>query len=204
MDKCNYNRKIKDLSKLNCLVFGLLFSCIFFLGHLPNLQAQAREDHGSPIKRNEKTKNGFDKDRLRFGGSFGASFGSITFVEISPTVGYLAKDYWLIGVGGRYMFYEEKNPYFTYKTNIYGGSIFNQFYPLEQIILHGEIETLNLDDRRNIDKRINVTSVFVGGGYRSIIGDRAFASILLLYNINDSYNSPYTNPILRVSFGFGL
>ncbi|MEX2380668.1 MAG: hypothetical protein WD530_07980 [Vicingaceae bacterium] len=187
------------------MIFRLFFTSILFLSFVRTAPAQAREESEGVVKKEKRaSKKGFDSDRLRFGGSFGASFGQVTFVELSPTIGYLVKDYWLAGVGGRYMFYEDNHPYFYYKTNIYGGSVFNQFYLLENIILHGEVETLNLDDRRNIKNRVNVTSVFVGGGYRSMISDRAFASILLLYNINESYNSPYTNPILRISFGFGL
>lgn len=204
MDKCNYNRENWTSFKTKVLTLRFLITTILFLSFTFSVHAQAREEGELPVKKTKSVKKGFDPDKLRLGGSFGASFGNITFVELSPTLGYLVKDYWLAGIGGRYMFYEEKNPYFHYRTNIYGGNIFNQFYPLEQFIIHGEVEILNLDDRRNIENRVNVTSVFVGGGYRSMIGDRAFASILLLYNINDSYNSPYTNPVLRVSFGFGL
>ena len=44
---------------------------------------------------------------------------------------------------------------------------------------------------------IRINSVFVGGGYRQPIGNRVAMEFLLLYNINDSYNSPYSNPIFR-------
>lgn len=189
---------------IKSLKLRLFLGLILFLSFAFSADAQAREEDESPVKKTKSVKKGFDPDNLRIGGSFGASFGQITFVELSPTLGYLIKDYWLAGLGGRYMFYEDKNPYYHYRTNIYGGSVFNQFYLLENFIIHSEVEILNLDDRRNIEKRVNVTSIFVGGGYRSMISDRAYGSILLLYNINDSYNTPYTNPIFRISFGFGL
>ena len=205
MEKWNYSRKIKSNLKLNCFAIRLLFLFLLTFTLFTNGFSQAREDSDNPFTKKPKTQNrGFDSDKLRFGGSFGAAFGEITFVEISPTVGYLVKDYWLAGIGGRYMFYEDKHPLFYYRTNIYGGNVFNQFYLMEKFIIHSEVEVLNLDDRRDINKRANVTSIFIGGGYRSMISDRAFGSILILYNINDSYNTPYTNPVLRVSFGFGI
>ena len=104
------------------------------------------------------------------------------------------------------MYYEDRTfaPQFIYSTNIYGGGIFNQYFFLENFLAHAEYEILNLDSPLNINKRINVHSFFVGGGYRSQIGGNSYASILLLYNLNESVDSPYTNPILRIGFGIGL
>ncbi|MEQ8907632.1 MAG: hypothetical protein RIC95_00435 [Vicingaceae bacterium] len=198
MGEFQYNRKKNNLNTLGPLKC-LLVLAMFLSTNL--LFGQARE-LGSGKPPPPPTKKGFDPDRMRYGGSFGGSFGDITFVELSPTAGYLLTDNWMAGIGGRYIYYEDK--LFNYRTNIYGGNIFNQYFFLENFLVHGEVEILNLDDRFRFDKRVNVTSVFVGGGYRSVLGDRAFANILLLYNLTEDINTPYTNPVIRVGFGIGL
>lgn len=186
---------------LRCL--GLLLLLFLVSG---NLFAQARDYENDSPKNPPKniSKKGFDPDKLIIGGNLGAQFGNITLVEISPQIGYLVKPNILMGIGGRYLYYEDRTFIQTYRTNIYGGSIFSQYYFLENFIAHAEYELLNLDDFRQQEKRVNIQSIFLGGGYRSMIGGRSFVSILLLYNLNETYNSPYTNPILRIGVGIGL
>lgn len=185
----------------------ILFVCILFS---INLFSQARE-FNSPKTKNKTEKKGFefDPDNLVFGGNFGAAFGNVTIVEISPTVGYLFAENWLVGLSSRYIYFEDRRglPIFpVYKTNIYGGGIFTQYYFLENFIAHAEYELLNLEDNSffGTGERINISSVLVGGGYRSDLGGNSFVSILLLYNLNETTQSPYDNPILRVGFGIGL
>ncbi len=184
------------------LTITLLISLCFIQ---KNLIAQAQEFN--PPKQNPKSKNNFkfDTDRLVFGGNFGASFGDITLVELAPTAGYLITDNYLVGVTAKYIYFEDRTfaPVFTYKTNIYGGGFFNQYVIMDMFVLHAEYELLNLDSQIR-QKRINLSSVFVGGGYRSSLGGASFFNILLLYNLNDGIESPYPNPLLRVGFGIGL
>jgi len=176
---------------------------LLFLGQIHTLQAQAREFGEDPKPKTSPAKKGFDTDRLVIGGNLGAVFGDITLVEVSPQIGYMVRPNLLGGLGIRYIYYEERNPFFTYKTNIYGGGPFVQYFFLENFLAHAEYEILNLDDFRNPEMRVNIQSLFVGGGYRSVVGN-AFFSVLLLYNLNETINSPYTNPILRIGFGVGL
>jgi hypothetical protein len=184
-------------------LFYLTFLALLLASGL-KVNAQARE--GNDFSTNKSKKTGFrlDPDRIIVGGNIGAQFGDITYVELSPTVGYLITENWLGGLGGRYIYYEEKYAFTSFNTNIYGGGIFSQYYFLENFIAHAEYELLNLNDFNYPEKRTNVSSIFVGGGYRSMIGNSSFGSILLLYNLNDDINSPYTNPVLRISFGIGL
>jgi len=202
-DKWKNNRT--DCKLPSRISFFLLASILSF-SFLAN--GQARENGDSPKRTTPIQKSaGFklDPDRIVIGGGFWAQFGTITLVEISPTVGYLITDNFLAGVGGRYIYYSERvTSAFTFKTNVYGGSVFTQYYFLENFIAHLEYEVLNLEDFSEPETRVNINSLFVGGGYRSMIGSNAFASILLLYNLNDDLNSPYSNPVIRFNFGFGL
>ncbi|MEQ9353201.1 MAG: hypothetical protein RJQ00_11520 [Vicingaceae bacterium] len=168
--------------------------------------SQAREAGSSRQPLNPTKKdNKFDLDRLVIGGGFGAQFGDITSVQLAPTLGYLFTDNLLAGLTGKYIYYQDRE--FNYETNMYGGGLFAQYFFLENFIAHAEYELLSLEAFNPIDfteKRVTVNSVFVGGGYRSFMGGNSFVSIMLLYNLNDDINSPYTNPILRIGFGIGL
>ena len=200
----NYRRKILTNVKGLCI---LMVTFITLIGFVNNAYGQA-QDFNSPKSNPNLTKGNFDfdPDRLVFGGNLGASFGDITYVELAPTAGYLITDNYLFGLSARYVYFEDRTlaPAFIYKTNMYGGGIFNQYYILETVILHAEYELLNKYSHHK-DKRLNVGSVLVGGGYRSNMGGNSFFSILLLYNLNETIESPYnTNPILRVGIGIGM
>src|SRR5688572_11858407 len=73
-------------------------------------------------------------DRLFFGGNFGLQFGSYTYVDISPMVGYKITERLAAGVGATYIYYSVDDHVYNlnYKTHIYGGSIFSRFRVTEQ------------------------------------------------------------------------
>lgn len=157
-------------------------------------------------KENQSSKN--FTDNLFFGGNFGLQFGSQTYIELAPLIGYKITERLSAGLGLKYIYYKIKDNYSTlnYSTNSYGGGPFARFTLFEGLFLHGEYEILNLEvpDLYNNLIRENITSVFLGGGYRQMIGDRSSIDFLLLYNINDNRNSPYVNPVIRIGFGFGI
>lgn len=127
-----------------------------------------------------------------------------------------------------YFYDYENNQYLPYKSNVFGGGIYLRYYLssffsnfLGNIFAHTEYEYLSFiqpymlsptgkitDPYGNTYKRgnstIEVNSIFVGGGYRQPLGGRVSMDLLLLFNLNDSYNSPYTNPIFRLGVGVGL
>lgn len=177
---------------------------LLFIAISADLKAQAMEE-SSPKTTNSTKKKGFDPKRLVIGGSLGATFGNITYFEISPRVGYLLTDQWIAGISAKYAYYEEKNSLFDYSTSMYGGGIYTQYYFLKYFVAHAEYEALNLDDFRPPYKRTNIHSIFVGGGISSRIGNsNSFFNAILLYNLNETYNSPYSNPYLQIGVGFGL
>jgi len=147
-------------------------------------------------------------DRLVFGGNFGLQFGDVTIVEISPNVGYLLEDWWLAGVGAKYIYIKYNYDNFNYKSNVYGGSVFNQFYILQSLIAHAELEVLNLDTYNDIldevGDRTTITNFYVGGGARLPAGGNSFFSILVLWNLNETRYSPYSNPLIRIGLGIGF
>jgi len=127
-----------------------------------------------------------------------------------------------------YYFDTTNNKYLSFSLNIYGGRIFLRYYLstifdnfLGNLFIHTEYEYLTytrpyvydpkgsiFDPYFNTFSRgkevVEVNSLFIGGGYRQPVGGRVFLDLLILYNLNDSYNSPYSNPLFRVGFGVGL
>ncbi len=147
-------------------------------------------------------------ERMFFGGNIGLQFGDLTYVDVSPLVGYRVTDQLAVGIGGTYIYYRYRDFYGEYKTNIYGGRVFGRYYFVEEFFGHVEYEILNLErpDDFTFNKftRENIASFFVGGGYRQFIGDRAAIELTLLYNLTEEAYSPYQNPIIRIGIVAGF
>lgn len=142
----------------------------------------------------------FNKSRLFAGGNIGLQFGSATFVDFSPLIGYRFTDKIHGGFGVTYRYFRDN--YYNYSADMYGWRVFGRYYIIPNLFAHTEYEILNLEYFDN--KRHNVTSIFVGGGYSQNLGGRLNANVLVLWNINESMYSPYNNPIFRAGIGIGL
>lgn len=177
-----------------------LFCTVFLLFQAALVHGQYTRDDGN-MKQPDK-EGGFSLDRVYIGGSLGAQFGTFTFINLSPDVGYWFTDRFAAGVGGRYMYFNDR--VFNFSTTIVGGSVFGRYLITDEIFAHAEYEVINGRFDRMREESFNVHSLFVGGGYIQSFGDRFFSGIMLLYNINESIYSPYRNPIIRVTFGLGI
>ena len=74
---------------------------------------------------------------------------------------------------------------------------------------HAEYEILSLESRYfeigappDAVGRFNLHSVLIGGGIYQPIGRRAGFLIMVLWNLNETASSPYSNPIFRIGFNF--
>ena len=118
--------------------------------------------------------------------------------------------------------------YLNFKANVYGGRVFARYYLrslfdnfVGNLFAHAEYEYLYYTRSFKLDplgtiydpfgytyKRgkdfLEINSLFVGVGYEQPFTERAFMDIMILYNINDTYTSPYSNPVFRLGFGFRL
>jgi len=146
---------------------------------------------------------------LFFGGGLGLQFGSMTLIEISPLVGYKITPKFSIGISPTYKYYHYNDyygPNLDLKTNVFGGSIFSRYFIFENVFAHVEYEMLayNTEVPGYPTTRNQYNSFFVGGGYNQRIGGSSAMYILLLWNLNDTPDSPYVNPIVRVGFSVGL
>lgn len=185
-----------------CRIMPALFSVIMLLP--TGLTAQ------DSIKAPPKLKNHNILDRIDFGGYLGAQFGDVTFIEISPLASYRITPKFHAGLGLTYMYYNYSDPYTKYSSSSYGGSVFARYFIWRDLFVHAEYAPLyrTYSTPPNIpatlDKAPWAQDVLIGGGYRQWVGDKAFMSIMFLWNINESIYSPYSNPIIRIGFGIGL
>lgn len=142
------------------------------------------------------------KDRVRAGGSFGLSFGTITNINLSPMVGYeITKDL-LVGVGLTGMYVDNK---FSGVRNAfyYGQRSLLMYKVFPSINLVSELEFLNVeaDTYTKYDARRWIVSPMVGASLSQPIGGRLIRElhVALLYNLGynrqvDDYGvniSPY-------------
>ncbi len=179
-----------------------------FLFTVLSIRVNAQDIPRTPQSHINTPQNNF-WDRIYTGGGIGLQFGTQTFVNISPLVGYRLTEKFSVGLSATYLYYRYKdyNPAYSYSSNIYGGSVFSRYLIFENLFAHVEYEVLRLEARDNVSRLLgtkDITSILVGGGYRQMIGDRSSINLMLLYNLNETTYSPYQNPIIRISFGIGI
>lgn len=176
------------------------------------------------------------QNRFILEGGLGMQFGSITFVEISPAVGYKLTKNFVPGIGLTWQ-YSEYRDYFlntqtnetvSRKNNIYGIRAFARYFIPAftevlngNLFLHAEYEYLTFERDFRLDatgafmdpygypyskgkERLNVPGILIGGGLSQRFGGRVFANILFLYNLNQTKETPYSNPVIRFGIGAGF
>jgi hypothetical protein len=162
-------------------------------------------------------KTGWYRDsKLFFGGVPGLMFGSITYIELPPYVGYKFTPHIWAGVGPLFQYYKDKS--IGYESSIYGGKLFSQVFLIKNldekihinlgdIFLYGESSMLNIepyyiDAYYNLYKTdrkwINVT--LIGFGLRYPIGYRSGFSLNVLWDISQNPEYSYSNPEIRIGF----
>ncbi len=148
-------------------------------------------------------------DRFYFGGNVGANFGTITFINVAPMVGFRITPRFSVGVGGTYQYWSDKRFTPTYKQSIYGGSLFSRYMIAEDFLgagnlfAHAEYENLFAkqpfqDPNTGLitEKTKSFPSFFIGGGLAIPIGSRSAFTISALYNpFYDEFNSLYASPL---------
>jgi hypothetical protein len=146
------------------------------------------------------------KERLFYGGNLGMSFGTITFIDVSPLVGVMVTNRLSGGVGATYQYFNDRR-FIGGNSSLYGGRIFSRYNVFPNVFAHAEYENLNFDlYNPNSDRfeRSWVPGFLIGGGYFTPFGQRGGANFTFLYNLlYDVRRSPYNEPFV-IRFGFVL
>ncbi len=154
--------------------------------------------------------------RVFYGGNLSLSFGTITYIDVSPDIGYRIANRLSMGVGGTYIYYKDKR--FNSNFNIWGLRQFTSFTLIKDfsnilpfgrdaggLLLYGEVNAMRLEKsfyNSNETGKEWLISPLLGPAYQIRIGQHSYLLVMLLYNFNESSKSPMQNPVLRVSFQF--
>lgn len=150
---------------------------------------------------------------------FWLSFGTSTFIEVAPLVGYHVNDRLALGLGPHYIFQSRKatpsHPY-SFQTHVYGMKGFarfavithaEEFLPINlfnDLFAHVEYEGMSLEKdiyyQQGEEGRFIYQAFLVGGGLSQRIGMYNSVSFMVLWNLNESSSSPYSNPVFRLGF----
>ncbi len=164
-------------------------------------QKTTEEDYATSATKKENTQPEIPfRDRLVFGGNFGGAFGATTFFQLNPMIGYRTKEWWVNGVGLNYFYVSQGG----ISQSNYGASLWSRAYIVKTIIAHTEFEMIRREasDRYGNMASVNVPVWLVGAGYSS--GGRIGFSAMVMYDLIQDPNSPYSNPIFRVGGLFGF
>ena len=146
------------------------------------------------------------KDRLYFGGNFGAWFGSTTYINLSPLVGCKINKEFSVGGGITYNYYSQTKFGQKFTSTIYGGNVFARYLIFENAFAQIGWDRLSVPEFFSPIKnsRVWVDNILLGGGYRQAFSERGSFVAAIFYNINQSPLSPYPNPIIQIGFNVGL
>lgn len=151
-----------------------------------------------------------DIHRFFSGGNVGFSFGSETYIDVEPIIGYKITDHLQEGVGFKYIYY--KNNYYNYNTSVIGGMQFTRLYLFKNIFAEEEGEynvfkaPIGYDvNNQLVYSKTGFPALFFGGGiYQPISGNAGF-TMMALYEVLQDPNSYYTSPLsIRGGINFGF
>jgi len=171
-------------------------------------------------KSQEQKTEDENKPYLFWGGALWAGFGSYTYVDVNLIFGSQVTERLNLGVIGKYQYHKDKRAIGgDFETSVYGGSVFSQYAIVKDfrelfkirdrsgIIAHVEYEFLNTkynylyfnvaDPQKG---RYWLNNVLIGGGYFQHMGERSKTFIILLWNVTETVDNPYTYPQLRIGF----
>lgn len=160
------------------------------------------------------------KGRFFFIPEIWMSFGTRTYIDLSPMVGYHVMNRLALAIGPHYIFQTQNaNAYYqnSYQTHAYGLKGFarfslitnaEEFLPINlfsELFVHVEYEGLSLEKAYYIppyteEGRFVYNGFLVGGGLSQRVGMHNSVSFTILWDINEMTVSPYSNPIFRVGF----
>lgn len=206
---------------------------ILALALLIGVGAQAQETYRSSGKakysdsRKKKQESTFAQ-RIVAGGGLSLSLGSYTSVSVSPVIGYRISDNFSAGLGFGYLYVQAQDfflvtnssgqqEYRDLKANMFSVSAWGRYIVWRNLFAHAEIERNFMTFKRpafdpmgsgqivTAKERHTATSLLVGPGYRTPIGDRSSINFALLYDALQDEYTPYGNqPFVRIQFLVGF
>ncbi len=160
-----------------------------------------------PQKYKNKKESFWSWDKVVYGGDIGATFGEVTFVNISPMIGYRLTKRLVPGISPIYQYIRIRDQGITYlETHVYGAAFSTRYYVLDYVFGHGEYQWLNgeYDYISRPGQRINIQAVLLGGGINYGTGGGSSIYAMILWDVLHDPFYPYNSPIIRGGISIGI
>ncbi len=178
---------------------------LFFSFSLLALSSFAQNDDyvGKPKPKKDSINWQKIKSKIYTGGNVGLQFGTVTFVNLSPIIGYKITDDLSVAAGPIYYYLQYNRGAYSLPFSAFGARVFARYFVYNDIFLQAEYETLN--GKWDYGKqRFFVPSFFAGVGYRQRLNSNISLNFLVMWNFLQSTYSPYQNPVIRGGINIGL
>lgn len=160
---------------------------------------------GKPSGKAETTveSRGTGEHRWTFTGNLGFDFGgSYQHLSISPQVGYALTNYFTLGGGMNYNFYNNSDN--DYSRHSLGLNVYARFYILKYITLHAQPEYfVNWRKPELSDSKKWSAAMLVGAGITFPVAPGNYLSAIVYYDLLQQSNSPYGKDMFY-SIGYGF
>lgn len=174
-------------------------------------EEEVRETKTEEVNENSLSHLSF-AERSYFGGNLALSFGTNTFIDVSPLWGYMIDRNLSMGLGATYIYLSREyydffsNRTIDVKSSLYGGRTFLRYRVFDQYYFHTEFESINNEvprlDGSGTTQREWIPGLFIGAGIFQPAFKRGGVSLFVMYNLlHDELKSPYGSAwVIRAGF----
>ena len=137
------------------------------------------------------------------GGGLQLSFGSVTYIEVSPMLGYHVNDLLAFGIGGSYAYLNDN--YYKVSMPFYSGRFFGELNISPEFFVHAEYEMMFYEDKFSSlttgNGWVTLENIWIGAGYKQALSENISLYGLILYNAN---NPPVYTPFENLTYRAGI
>lgn len=177
------------------------FLILFFIGNFLLAQTDSVFVGKKPATKNntnsKKNKNSEWVKKITYGGNFQLQLGNISFIYLSPTIGYKLSEKINLGIGAIYN-------YSSYRTSLFNFGIhsYARFFVKQNVFLQIQYDKLNQPDYFSSysNKTVWVDYLLLGLGYTQPISDYIALNSLCMYNLSPNLLSLYPSRLI-IQFG---
>lgn len=158
-------------------------------------------------KKSEKKKEDDWRKNVTYGGNFQLLFGSVTYIYLTPTIGYIPFKRANVGVGFVYNYTSANySGYGRFSQTIYGGHSYARLFFSPNFFGQVQYDKLFQPDWvYDPKKRVWVDYAMVGVGYSQPVGNLAAFNTTIMYNLTPQVLSIYPSRfIFQVGFNARL
>ena len=187
----------------------LIIILVLIFSFIKNLYSQTDSVYTGSNPYNSKSpkkeKNDDWKKKITYGGNFQVQFGTVTYVYLSPTIGYLPFKKCNVGIGIIYNYISINSPgYQRFSQSIFGGHSYLRYFLKPNFFVQGQYDKLLQPNLYNIfdpHRKIWVDYALIGGGYSQPIGEQFAFNTSIMYNLTPQRLSIYPSRyIIQIGF----